>query len=68
MAKKAKQHKAARPSREVAWIITRLTATPARYVGRVFAANEADAIERAIKEFNVRNPAWQKRLVARREE
>jgi 1,2-phenylacetyl-CoA epoxidase PaaB subunit len=52
---------------EVAWIVTRLTGTPARYVGRVFAANEADAIQRAIDEFRIRNPEMQKKLSARRE-
>ena len=52
---------------EVAWIVTRLTGTPARYVGRVFAANEADAIQRAIEQFRIRNPEMQKKLSARRE-
>jgi hypothetical protein len=52
---------------EVAWIVTRLTGTPARYVGRVFAANEADAIQRAIDEFRIWNPEMQKKLSARRE-
>jgi hypothetical protein len=68
MAKKVKSpRKTARPTHEVAWIITRLTGTPARYVGRVLAANEADAIKRAIEEFKIRNPEMQKRLAARRE-
>jgi len=58
--------KAAHPPREVAWSISRITGTPARYVGQVYAANEADAIKRAIEEFNVHNPEMQKRLVARR--
>jgi hypothetical protein len=52
---------------DVAWIVTRLTGTPAPYVGRVFAANEADAIKRAIEEFRIRNPEMQKKLSARRE-
>ena len=52
--------------REVAWTITRITGTPARYVGQVYAANVADAIKRAIEEFNIRDPEMQKRLVARR--
>jgi len=66
MAKKTKSpRKTTRPSREVAWTITRITGTPARYIGQVYAANEADAIKRAIEEYNIR-PEMQKRLAARR--
>ena len=68
MAKKAKSSRKSAQTREVAWIVTRLTATPARYVGRVFAATAEDAIKRAIEEFKIRNPEMQKKLVARREE
>jgi hypothetical protein len=68
MAKKRKSPRKTAQAREVAWIITRLTATPARYVGRVFAATAEDAIKRAIDEFKIQNPEMQKKLVARREE
>jgi len=64
--KRGPPRKAASSSREVAWSISRITGTPARYVGQVYAANEAAAIKRAIEEFNIRDPEMQKRLVARR--
>jgi hypothetical protein len=35
---------------------------------RVFAVNEPDAIKRPIEEFNIRNPEYQTRRAARREE
>jgi hypothetical protein len=64
---KASPNKASPGPGEVAWIVTRFTGTPARYVGRVFAADEADAIQRAIEQFRIRNPEMQKKLSARRE-
>lgn len=50
----------------MAWSISRITGTPAKYIDQVYAATEADAIKRAIEEFNIRDPEQQKRLVARR--
>jgi len=45
---------------------SRITGTPVRYVGQVYAANEADAIKRAIEEYDIHDPEMQKRLIARR--
>jgi hypothetical protein len=42
-------------------------ATPAKYLGQVFASNEAEAIKEAVKEFNVAE-AFRDRLVARKED
>jgi len=51
----------------VAWVITRITGTPAKYVGRVVAPDEQTAIAKAIEEYGITNPQHQQRLVARRE-
>jgi len=64
--KRSPPRKAERAPREVAWSISRITGTPAKYLGQVYATTEADAIKRAIEEFNIRDPEQQKRLVARR--
>src|SRR5262249_33714506 len=48
MAKKTKSpRKTARPSRQVAWVVTKLGATPAKYIARVYAVDEAGAIKAA---------------------
>jgi len=52
--------------KNVAWNVTRVGGTPAKFVARVFAPDEATAIALAIKEAGVTNPALQKKLVARR--
>jgi hypothetical protein len=43
-----------------------IKATPAKYLGQVFATNEADAIKEAAKEFNI-TEALRSRIVARKE-
>jgi hypothetical protein len=43
-----------------------IKATPAKYLGQVFATNEAEAIKEAAKEFNVAE-ALRSRIVARKE-
>jgi hypothetical protein len=56
----------AKPSEDVAWVVTRITGTPAKYVGRVYARDEQSAIAKAIAEFGITNPQLQRRLTARR--
>jgi bifunctional pyridoxal-dependent enzyme with beta-cystathionase and maltose regulon repressor activities len=47
--------------------ISSIKATPANYLGQVFAEDEAEAIKEAAKEFNVAE-AFRDRIVARRED
>jgi hypothetical protein len=49
-----------------AWTIYRIRKSPAEYVGRVHASDEAGAIRAAIAEYNISDPQKQKRLIARR--
>jgi len=48
------------------WTISLIKATPAKYLGQVFATNEAEAIKEAVKEFNVAENL-RDRLMARKE-
>jgi hypothetical protein len=48
------------------WRIIRIKGSPAAYVGRVRAADETEAIRKAIHEFQITNPEEQKRLAAQR--
>jgi hypothetical protein len=48
---------------ELQWEIRRLKASPAALVGLVEAPDEASAIKRAVKEYEIR-PEDQKRLIA----
>ena len=48
------------------WSIYRIRNTPAELLGRVYAPDEKTAIEKAIEEFKITNPAQYKRLIARR--
>jgi hypothetical protein len=52
---------------QVRWTISLIKATPAKYLGQVFATSETEAIKEAAKEFNVAE-ALRDRIVARREE
>jgi hypothetical protein len=45
------------------WHIIRLKASPAAFVGMVYAADRESAIKTAIKQFEIR-PADQRRLLA----
>jgi hypothetical protein len=38
---------------EVAWTITRITGTPAKYIGQVDAPDEHTAVAKAIEEFGM---------------
>jgi len=49
------------------WSITLIIGTPARYVGSVYAKDEAKAIQKAISEFKIKEPL-RNRIVARRED
>ena len=53
--------KGKRPRRQL-WQVIRLTASPAKFIGSVYALDEAAALERAIAEFQIR-PEDQKRLL-----
>jgi len=48
------------------WQISLIKATPAKYLGSVYAPDEATAIEAAAREFKI-SDALKNRLVARRE-
>jgi len=63
----AKAKKSKPRDHRVRWSITLLKATPAKYLGQVFATNQAEAIKEAAKEFKVPE-ALHDRLVARRED
>jgi len=52
---------------QVRWSIGPIKATPAKYLGQVFAANEVEAIKEAAKEFNVAENL-KDRMVARKED
>jgi hypothetical protein len=56
------------PSRrqERRWRIMRVTATPAKQLGHVYAPDEDTALKKAIEEFEVPAP-WRGRLLAIRE-
>jgi hypothetical protein len=58
MAKKATEHR---------WKIYRIRGTPAAFIGAVVAADEKAAINAAIEEFGIDDPAQQKRLLAQRD-
>jgi hypothetical protein len=49
------------------WSISLIKATPAKYLGQVFATSEAEAIKEAAKEFNIAE-ALRDRIVATRED
>jgi hypothetical protein len=49
------------------WSITRITGTPAAFLGHVYAPDEKTALQRAAEEFQVQ-PGLRNRLVAQRED
>jgi hypothetical protein len=51
----------------VRWTISLIKATPAKYLGQVFATTEAEAIKEAVEEFKVAENL-QDRIVARKED
>jgi 1,2-phenylacetyl-CoA epoxidase PaaB subunit len=51
--------------REYRWEVVRLKASPAAFLGSVYAPDEEAALEKAIEEFEV-PPHLQDRLLARR--
>jgi hypothetical protein len=51
----------------VRWSISLIKGTPAKYLGQVFAKDEAEAIKEAAKEFKVAE-ALRDRIAARRED
>jgi hypothetical protein len=55
------------PKKEYRWAIYHVKATPAKFLGTVWAAEEEEAIKRAIVELEIRNPQTQRRLVALRQ-
>jgi hypothetical protein len=63
----AKARKSKPPDHQVRWTISLIKATPAKYLGQVFATSEAEAIKEAVKEFNV-TEVLRDRIVARRED
>jgi hypothetical protein len=63
----AKAKKTKPRDHQVRWSISLIKATPAKYLGQVFAANEAEAIKEAVKEFDVAENL-RDRIVARKED
>ncbi len=51
---------------ETRWRIVRITHTPAKLVGHVYAPDEETALRLAIAQFDVQKP-WRNRLLAIRE-
>jgi len=62
----AKAKKSKPRDHQVRWSISLIKATPAKYLGQVFAINEAEAIKEAVKKFNVAENL-RDRIVARKE-
>jgi hypothetical protein len=62
----AKAKKSKPRDHQVRWSISLIKATPAKYLGQVFATNEAEAIKEAVKEFRVAENL-RDRLMARKE-
>jgi len=62
----AKAKKSKPRDHQVRWSIRLIKATPAKYLGQVFATNEAEAIKEAVKESNVAENL-RDRIVARKE-
>jgi hypothetical protein len=58
----------ARKATEYRWKVYRLRGTPAAFLGSVSATDEKAAIQAAIEEFGIGDPAQQKRLLAQRED
>jgi hypothetical protein len=57
----------AKKATEYRWKIYRLRGTPATFIGAVVAVDEKAAVNAAIKEFEIDDPAQQKRLLAQRD-
>jgi hypothetical protein len=62
----AKAKKSKPRDHRVRWSISLIKATPAKYLGQVFATSEAEAIEEAVKEFKIAEPL-RDRIVATKE-
>jgi hypothetical protein len=58
--------KKATPKKDHSWRISRIRGTPAAFIGIVDAPDKDTAIKKAIEEFKITNPEYQKRLVAHR--
>ena len=62
----AKAKKSKPRDHRVRWSISLIKATPAKYLGQVFATSEAEAIKEAVKEFKIAEPL-RDRIVATKE-
>ena len=62
----AKDKKSKPRDLQVRWTISLIKATPAKFLGQVFATSEAEAVKEAVKEFKVAE-ALRDRIVARKE-
>ena len=49
----------------ITWAISRIKGTPAAVIGHVEAPDAESTIKEAIRQFNITDPAQQKRLAAR---
>jgi hypothetical protein len=70
MSHKTQKSAPASPPKDVAWIVTKLgatPATPAKMVARVYAPDEKAAIAKAIEEAGITNLQLQQKLAARRD-
>jgi hypothetical protein len=55
------------PRKQYRWAIYQIKATPAKFLGTVLAAEEEEAVKRAIMELEIKDPQTRKRLVALRQ-
>jgi len=67
MSHKTQKSAPASPPKDVAWIVTKLGATPAKMIARVYAPDAETAIAKAIEEAGITNLQLQKKLAARRD-
>jgi hypothetical protein len=56
---------AKRKSKSLPWQVIQITASPARFIGVVYAADEKAALETAIAQFGITAPHEQKKLMVR---
>jgi hypothetical protein len=59
------KRKRVRKQSPLPWEVIQITASPARFIGVVYAADEEAALETAIAQFGITAPHEQKKLMVR---